>query len=125
MLPGLLFLGLACFGLPACEAQRPVVFGGTAPPGCRCVPLTDCPELRPPAGQRLSYDQAAALQHLKCDFVSRTIKVCCEGGQPSPPEEDPTPPPAENDGTEGTPPTDLPLTCGDTISFDRVLGGGE
>ncbi|KAA0202865.1 hypothetical protein HAZT_HAZT011874 [Hyalella azteca] len=118
MLPGLLFLGLACFGLPA---------------WCRCVPLTDCPELRPPAGQRLSYDQAAALQHLKCDFVSRTIKVsgvalrircaevCCEGGQPSPPEEDPTPPPAENDGTEGTPPTDLPLTCGDTISFDRPL----
>ncbi|XP_018008113.1 proclotting enzyme-like [Hyalella azteca] len=122
MLPGLLFLGLACLGLPACEAQRPVVFGGTAPPGCRCVPLTDCPELRPPAGQRLSYDQAAALQRLKCGFLNRTIKVCCGGGQPSPLEDDPTPPP-ENVGTEGAPPTDLPLTCGDTNSIDRIFGG--
>ncbi|XP_018008110.1 CLIP domain-containing serine protease HP8 isoform X1 [Hyalella azteca] len=111
MLPGLLFLGLACFGLPACEAQRPVVFGGTAPPGCRCVPLTDCPELRPRPGQRWTPDLTAAIQRLRCGFANRAIKVCCGGGQSSPTTKGPPPP------------TDLPRTCGDTNSIDRIFGG--
>ncbi|KAA0202868.1 hypothetical protein HAZT_HAZT011873 [Hyalella azteca] len=80
-------------------------------PGCRCVPLTDCPELRPRPGQRWTPDLTAAIQRLRCGFANRAIKVCCGGGQSSPTTKGPPPP------------TDLPRTCGDTNSIDRIFGG--
>ncbi|KAA0202866.1 hypothetical protein HAZT_HAZT011875 [Hyalella azteca] len=73
-------------------------------PGCRCVLLRECPKLRPPRGQPLTREIIVALQDVRCGFLGRIIKVCCEEEQPSPP-------------------TDLPLTCGDTNNINRIFGG--
>jgi len=122
-------LAAACLLLAAGAAAQGIDFTGTRSSGgataggrCLCVPLTLCPLLQPPQGQRMTKERADRIRRQHCGFRNGNYMVKCCLPQSDDIRVSPTPAPVTPTPTH---PTTLPLECGHASTEDRVFGGTD